>query len=134
MTKILSAWWRSMGMWRWMNLSIVIYACYLALNYEAVPDRWVNHGRQNLAGFDIRFFTRGRIVPGEQLVSKFEASEQTLLRVGFKSFESTFITIQPETDEINFSLAIPKVTTEPLELIVFDQCMNAASWNLGRLY
>ena len=134
MTKIFSAWWRSMGLWRWMNLFIVIYACYLALNYEAVPDRWVNHGRQNLAGIDIRFFTRGRIVPGEQLVGRFETSEQTRLRIGFKSFESTLITLQPETDEINFSLAIPKVTTEPLELIVFDQSTNSVSWNLGRLY
>ena len=99
-----------------------------------MPDQWVNHGRQNLADIDIRFFTRGRIVPGEQLVGRFEASEQTRLRIGFKSFESTLITLQPETDEINFSLAIPKVTTEPLELIVFDQSMNSASWNLGRLY
>ena len=134
MTKILGAWWYSMGVWRWMNLSIVIYACYLAINYEAVPDRWVNHGRQNLAGFEIRFLTRGRIVPGEQLAARFETSAQARLRVGFKCLESTFITLQPETDEINFSLSIPKDTTRSLELIVFDQTMNSASWNLGRLY
>ena len=134
MIKILSAWWRSMGMWRWMNLSIVVYACYLAFNYEAVPDRWVNHGRQDLAGFDIRFLTSGRIVPGEQLVAKFETSGRTQLRVGFKSFESTFITIQPEADEINFGVVIPLATTDPLELVVFDQSMNSANWHLGRLY
>ena len=134
MTKVLSAWWRSMGMWRWVNLSIVVYACYLAFNYEAEPDRWVNHGEQNLAGFDIGFFTSGRIVPGEQLVAKFETSGRLRLRVGFESFESTFITIQPQADEINFGLVIPRVTTDPLELIVFDQSMNSASWNLGRLY
>ena len=31
-----------MGKWRWINLLIVGYACYLSFNYEAVPDRWVN--------------------------------------------------------------------------------------------
>ena len=62
-----------MGKWRWINLLIVGYACYLSFNYEAVPDRWVNHGRQYLGGVEIRFFSRGRIVPGRELVAKSKA-------------------------------------------------------------
>ena len=91
MIRFLPAWWRSMGIWRWLNLSIVVYACFLAINYEAVPDRWVNHGRQNLAALDIRFYTSGRIIPGGQLIAKIEVSGKAELRVGFQSFESTFL-------------------------------------------
>ena len=134
MIEILRAWWRSMGKWRWINLLIVGYACYLALNYEAVPDRWINHGRQDLGGVEIRFFSRGRIVPGRDLVAKIETSVKDKLSVGFESFDSTFISVKPSLEGVEFGLATPTVTSEPLQVIVSDQDNNLASWNLGRLY
>ena len=123
-----------MGIWRWLNLSIVIYACFLAINYEAVPDRWVNHGRQDLAGLDIRFYTSGRLIPGEQLVAKIEVSGKTELRVGFQSFDSTFVSIQSDNNETEFNLSTPEVTTEQLSIVVVDGDENSVAWNLGRLY
>ena len=134
MIEILGAWWRSMGKWRWINLLIVGYACYLAFNYEAVPDRWVSHGRQDLGGVEIRFFSRGRIVPGGELVAKLETSVKEQLRVGFESFDSTFISVKPLPEGVEFGLATPTVTSEPLQVIVSDQDNNLASWTLGRLY
>ena len=134
MIRFLSAWWRSMGIWRWLNLSIVVYACFLAINYEAVPDRWVNHGRQDLAGLDIRFYTSGRLIPGEQLVAKIEVSGKAALRVGFQSFESTFVSIQSDNNETEFNLSTPEVTTEQLSIVVVDGDENSVAWNLGRLY
>lgn len=113
---------------------IVGYACYLALNYEAVPDRWINHGRQDLGGVEIRFFSRGRIVPGRDLVAKIETSVKDKLSVGFESFDSTFISVKPSLEGVEFGLATPTVTSEPLQVIVSDQDNNLASWNLGRLY
>ena len=123
-----------MGKWRWINLLIVVYACYLAFNYEAVPDRWVSHGRQELGGAEIRFFCRGRIVPGGELVAKLETSLKDQLSVGFESFDSTFISVKPLPEGVEFGLATPKVTSEPLQVIVSDQDNNLASWTLGRLY
>ena len=123
-----------MGIWRWLNLSIVIYACFLAINYEAVPDRWVNHGRQDLAGLDIRFYTSGRLIPGEQLVAKIEVSGKAELRVGFQSFESTFVSIQSDNNETEFNLSTPEVTTEQLSIVAVDGDENSVVWNLGRLY
>ena len=123
-----------MGIWRWLNLSIVVYACLLAINYEAVPDRWVNHGRQDLAGLDIRFYTNGRIIPGEQLNAKIEVAGKAELRVGFQSFESTLVSIQSDNDEKEFDLSIPEVTTEQLSIVMVDGDENSVAWNLGRLY
>ena len=74
-----------MGKWRWINLLIVGYACYLSFNYEAVPDRWINHGRQDLGGVEIRFFSRGRIVPGRELVAKLETSVKVSLGSGLST-------------------------------------------------
>ena len=123
-----------MGKWRWINLLIVGYACFLAFNYEAVPDRWINHGRQDLGGVEIRFFSRGRIVPGRELVAKLETSVKDQLWVGFESFDSTFISVKPLLEGVEFGLATPTVTSVPLQVIVSDQDNNLASWNLGRLY
>ena len=134
MIKILRAWWRSMGKWRWINLLIVGYACYLSFNYEAVPDRWVNHGREYLGEVEIRFFSRGRIVPGRELVAKLETSVKDQLSVGFESFESTFVSVKPLPEGAEFVLATPTITSEPLQVVVYDQDNNLASWNLGRLY
>ena len=134
MIRFLPAWWRSMGIWRWLNLSIVVYACFLAINYEAVPDRWVNHGRQYLAGLDIRFYTSGRIIPGEQLNAKIEVAGKAELRVGFQSFESTFLSIQSDNNETEFALSTPEVTSEQLSIVVVDEDENSVAWNLGRLY
>ena len=134
MIEILGAWWRSMGKWRWINLLIVGYACFLAFNYEAVPDRWINHGRQDLGGVEIRFFSRGRIVPGRELVAKLETSVEDQLSVGFESFDSTFISVKSLPEGVEFVLVTPTITSEPLQVIVYDQDNNLASWNLGRLY
>ena len=123
-----------MGKWRWINLLIVGYACYLAFNYEAVPDRWVSHGRQDLGGVEIRFFSRGRIVPGGELVAKLETSVKEQLRVGFESFDSTFISVKSLPEGVEFVLATPTMTSETLQVVVYDQDSNFASWNLGRLY
>ena len=123
-----------MGKWRWINLLIVGYACYLSFNYEAVPGRWVNHGREYLGEVEIRFFSRGRIVPGRKLVAKLETSVKDQLRVGFESFESTFVSVKPLPEGAEFVLATPTITSEQLQVIVSDQNNNLASWNLGRLY
>ena len=123
-----------MGIWRWLNLSIVVYACFLAINYEAVTDRWVNHGRQDLAGLAIRFYTSGRIIPGEQLIAKIEVAGKVELRVGFQSFGSTFVSIQFDNNEKEFDLSIPEVTTEQLSIVAVDGDENSVAWNLGRLY
>ena len=123
-----------MGKWRWINLLIVGYACFLAFNYEAVPDRWINHGRQDLGGVEIRFFSRGRIVPGRELVAKLETSAEDQLSVGFESFDSTFISVKSLPEGVEFVLATPTITYKPLQVVVYDQDNNFASWNLGRLY
>ena len=123
-----------MGKWRWINLLIVGYACFLAFNYEAVPDRWINHGRQDLGGGEIRFFSRGRIVPGRELVAKLETSAEDQLSVGFESFDSTFISVKSLPEGVEFVLATPTITYKPLQVVVYDQDNNFASWNLGRLY
>ena len=123
-----------MGKWRWINLLIVGYACFLAFNYEAVPDRWINHGRQDLGGVEIRFFSRGRIVPGGELVAKLETSVKDQFRVGFESFDSTFISVKSLPEGVEFVLATPTITYKPLQVVVYDQDNNFASWNLGRLY
>ena len=123
-----------MGKWRWINFLIVGYACYLAVKYEAVPDGWINHGRQDLGGAEIRFFSRGRIVPGRELTAKLETSFKDQLSVGFESFDSTFISIESVPGGIEFGLATPRVATEPPHVVVFDQDNNLARWNIGRLY
>ncbi len=123
-----------MGKWRWINLLIVGYACFLAFNYEAVPDRWINHGRQDLGGVEIRFFSRGRIVPGRELVAKLETSAEDQLSVWFESFDSTFISVKSLPEGVEFVLATPTITYKPLQVVVYDQDNNFASWNLGRLY
>ena len=123
-----------MGKWRWINLLIVGYACFLAFNYEAVPDRWINHGRQDLGGVEIRFLSRGRIVPGRELVAKLQTSVKDQLRVGFESFDSTFVSVRPLPEGAEFVLVTPTITSEQLQVIVSDQDNNLASWNLGRLY
>ena len=123
-----------MGKWRWINLLIVGYACFLAFKYEAVPDRWINHGRQDLGGVEIRFLSRGRIVPGRELVAKLQTSVKDQLRIGFESFDSTFISVTPLPEGVEFVLATPTITSAQLQVIVSDQDNNLASWNLGRLY
>ena len=69
-----------MGKWRWINLLIVGYTVSL-FNYEGARPL-VNHGRQDLGGVEIRFFSRGRIVPGRELVAKLETSVKTSLGSG----------------------------------------------------
>ena len=123
-----------MGKWRCINLLIVGYACFLAFNYEAEPDRWINYGRQDLGGVEIRFLSRGRIVPGRELVAKLQTSVKDQLRVGFESFDSTFISVKPLPEGVEFVLATPTITSEQLQVIVSDQDNNLVSWNLGRLY
>ena len=67
-------------------------------------------------------------------MAKLETSVKDQLRVGFESFDSTFISVKSLPEGVEFVLATPAITSEQLQVIVFDQDNNLASWNLGRLY
>ena len=65
---------------------------------------------------------------------RLQTSVKDELRVGFESFDSTFISVKPLPEGVEFVLATPTITSEQLQVIVSDQDNNLASWNLGRLY
>ena len=67
-------------------------------------------------------------------MAKLETSVKDQFRVGFESFDSTFISVKSLPEGVEFVLATPTITSEPLQVIVYDQDNNLASWNLGRLY
>lgn len=124
-----------MGLWRWPNLLIVVYACYLALIYEAVPAAWVNHGNKELGNLEIIFYTKGRIIPQEKLSTRIEISEVADLVLGIES--SAFAPISLSSVEqrvLELELAIPNDKTKELKIYVSDKEANIAVWNLGRLY
>ena len=68
------------------------------------------------------------------MTAKLETPLKDQLSVGFESFDSTFISVKSLPEGVEFVLATPTITSEPLQVVVYDQDNNFASWNLGRLY
>ena len=124
-----------MGLWRWPNLLIVVYACYLALIYEAVPAAWISHGDKELGNLEIIFYTKGRIIPQEKLSTRIEISEAADLVLGIESSVFAPIPLSSVGQRVlELELAIPNDKTKELKVYVSDKEANIAVWNLGRLY
>ncbi len=136
MTRFAIDWWRCMGIWRWPNLALVGLACWLAFEYEAVPDGWINHGARSFGDLRVTLRTRGRIKPGEPFEIMLDASDTAsmLFEIGGAAREQVR-EIELSTDEsLELTVDAPVQTDEPLFIVLTDERENSACWSLGRLY
>lgn len=132
--KFIGDWWRAMGMWRWLNILPIAIALYLAIGYEAMADGWINQGRRNLGGNQVRLYTDGAIRAGKPLRMRLVLTEAESLLLDFEGDEHAPFRVEADraTTEIETEIHVPHTVNRDAIFTVSNH-QDDARWNLGRL-